>query len=297
MPYPPGVNCYQGLYDGNALVYRLAAWRPSFIVTKKNLRLRESSMTLSGFASPGSHWTGVELLTTCHQTYEEVLPILLSTNTLAFNFFEHFNLFRTRVGIPRLPCIRYLHFGLVLSHENVAARYPGMIDQEQWRELWNTVARELTGLRELDLELYVPSPLDMTYRWCHRVDAISTRSYDSWYDDLPGWADDLKALEGRLRRARFMVSPEAFYIHGLEETSASPLLYSMSRLSWQIIKLAERLQDMQSFVTRNGKGAGMTWLSFKPSKRTCHFSGGVRRSRPQVSVTSYGYGVFGTYTL
>jgi hypothetical protein len=201
-------------------------------------------MTRTAFTGPGYDWTGVELLTTSRQIYEEVLPILLATNTFAFNFHEHFSLFRSQLGAQRLAYIRYLHFAVVANHEAVAARYPGMIDYEQWQTLWKMVAQELTGLRELDLELHVSAGFDLEF-WLAKMKVNPSQTIEAWYSQLPQWADDLKILQGKLRRARLVVNPEHFF------GSLEPV---MSQRSQEIVRLAERMSDMQALITQDGKG-------------------------------------------
>lgn len=253
----PGATRFPGLHD---LAIFIPSWQPSRLVPRqREIRLEVSSMTRRGFARKGDHWTAIELLSTCSQIYEEVLPTMLATNTFAFNYLEHFNFFRTHICAQRFSSIRYLHLGLVLTHENVTVWYPGLVDQDHWSALWKTIDRELTSLRELDLELFVPNGVDML-RWLKHGASISRRSRKEWFQALPGWADDLRFLRGRLRRARFVVTPERFvvppqhYFDSEEFFSNSEDVYAL-RSSASIIELASRLQDVQAFVTSNGRGA------------------------------------------
>ena len=113
------------------------------------------------------------LTKTCRQIYVEALPILYTSNVFDVNHPSTFRFFTRSILAQRLAAITSMHLCFSLSEMKPRYGYKSrpahLAFQRDWKKSWHVIAKEMPGLRDLDVVLknadaaIVPFALDESW--------------------------------------------------------------------------------------------------------------------------------------
>ena len=157
----------------------------------------------------------VRLLRTCRQVYAEAMQMLYSTNTFDVDDLSAFNQFAANAPPVGLSSIKSLHLHWINAYpplEFVETQSPAEApyDDATYLRFWQTIAKEMPGLRELRLainDIWDLRGLSMKNPWVEPVKEVSgltkfeveTVSHDQFLDrpdeeQVTAFADELRKV-------------------------------------------------------------------------------------------------------
>ena len=142
-------------------------------------------------------WAGLSLILTCRQIYAEATHTLYSRNTFSFYSFYYLDYFRKNVPANAFSSIAFLNISVCPGVDRQCSTF-GWLSRSAWKTGWESIARDMTGLKELDLEIVVAEHFvpDM------RVMVSSIALWDKIFVALfAEWLEDIKVLP-KMRYAR-----------------------------------------------------------------------------------------------
>lgn len=155
------------------------------------------------------------LLTSCRRIYSEAIGILYSTNI--FEFTQNFAAFTfLKVMLPphRLACLRRFRLHMRIPR-HPASNTRAMRD---WQNLWTFFANEVTGLRDLYIQLQMLQPME------EQIQSTKDEDAEEWMVPIVEMAVDAHRKRGCLveievRRSRH--EPAKIYQSVLRENASA----------------------------------------------------------------------------